>query len=431
MTEEGSKEVVVVAPLVERKLAPRAWGAPLARLDARWTRLEARLAAAVLLSEILALCAWISLKGLSAEYQVGGQGEKNVSGLVFRGLIGAIVLGLLAKKATEPKAPPGDERPLRPERQEKAVLRQNVVVTGAVVLGLASSRLWANGGVEYFENFLNWLQSASLLMLIGGLRGVATRLTLWLALLGASLATANGKHINIDVVMRFLTPRMRVPVAVLGWVAASVMCIAGSWGFVDHIAIALFHVHPFEPCEDGSNEKSRSAPAGMCTTTTSSKLGHVTHHLGIDWFVIRRQMSLDLRSFPRVITGTKYNGYLSNADWNTWVAGGDWDAHFPAEQVAGLMAPTDRPNEMHIPAVSIPGGQEVRGLLIKDADLIFPFGLLMIALRFLLRSLLALSGHVEVDPDSAHKEDDEHPDGLRRDDEPPHSVDPPLVKGEA
>ncbi len=64
-----------------------------------------------------------------------------------------------------------------------------------------------------------------------------------------------------------------------------------------------------------------------------------------------------------------------------------------------------------MPAVSIPGGQEVRGLLIKDADLIFPFGLLMIALRFILRCLLALSGQVAVDPDVAHSEDGSRGDG--------------------
>ncbi len=134
----------------------RAWGTPLARLDAKWTALEALLASVVLLAEIFALCAWISLKGLSAEYQVASQGEKNVSGLVFRGLVGAIVLGLVALRATAPRVAPTD-----PARQA-AVVRQNVVVTIAVALGLACGRLWANGGVEYFENLLNWMQSASL-----------------------------------------------------------------------------------------------------------------------------------------------------------------------------------------------------------------------------------------------------------------------------
>ena len=30
--------------------------------------------------------------------------------------------------------------------------------------------------------------------------------------------------------MRFLTPRARVPVAVLGWMVAAVVCFAGVWG---------------------------------------------------------------------------------------------------------------------------------------------------------------------------------------------------------
>jgi TRAP-type C4-dicarboxylate transport system permease small subunit len=419
MPEEGSREKVeVVASPGEPEVAPRAWGAPFARFDTAWTKLEAWLAAAVLLLEIFALCAWIALKGLSAEYQVGGEGEKNVSGIVFRGLIGAIVLGLVALRFTRPKVKPDDPAYAR------ALTRQNVVVTISVVLGLAAGRLWANGGTEYFENVLNWMQSASLLMLIGGLRGVATRLTLWLALLGASLATANGKHINIDVVMRFLSPKMRVPVAVLGWMAAAVMCLAGSWGFVDHISIALFHVLPFEACPAGVEVPK----SGQCPTPAVEKLERVAHSMRTDLFVIGRQLTLDVRSFPRVVVGTKYNGYLTNAAWNTWIAEGDWTSRFPAEQVQGLLAPADRPNDFHIPAVSIPGGQEVRGLLIKDADLVFPFGLFMIALRFILRSLLAISGHVEVDPDSAHKEEDEHPDGLRTDDEPPHSA---TTKGEA
>jgi TRAP-type C4-dicarboxylate transport system permease small subunit len=389
-----------------RGASGRGWGAALARFDARWTRFEARLAAAILLCEIVALCAWIALKGLSAEYQVVGQGEKNISGLVFRGLIGAVVLGLIALRLTRPKV--GADDPAF----GRAKVRQNVVVTIAVVLGLGAGRLWANGGVEYFANFLNWMQSASLLMLIGGLRGVATRLTLWLALLGASLATANGKHINIDVVMRFLSPKVRLPVAVLGWVAAAVMCTAGAWGFFDHIAIALYHVHPMTTCSDDSGK------ARPCPTGAAEKVAGVAHALGQDWFIVRRQMALDARSLPRVVVGINYYGYLTGADWNAWVADGDWTSHFTPDQIKGLLSPVDRPQDPHVPAVSIPGGQEVRGLLIKDADLIFPFGLLMIALRFILRSLLALSGQIEIDPDSAHHDDDARGDRAG-DDEPP------------
>jgi TRAP-type C4-dicarboxylate transport system permease small subunit len=414
MATAGSKdEARAAAEARWREAGAKPWGDAVAHLDTAWTKLEARLAAGVLVAEILALCAWIALRGLSAEYQVGAQGDKNLSGLVFRALLGAVVFGLASFLLTRPKVAADHEG------HHKAVVRQNVIVTSSVVVGLLSARLWVNGGVEYFGNLLNWMQSASLLMLIGGLRGVATRLTLWLALLGASLATANGKHINIDVVMRFLTPRMRIPVAVLGWLAAGVMCLAGSWGFLDHITIALFHEHPFVECGTTDTGKPKE-----CVTPASEKIAFLLHGMGSDAFIVGRQLSLDLRSFPKVVGGTKYNGYLTNAEWDTWVSEGDWSAHFPAEQVQGLMAPQGKPTDTHIPAVSIPGGQEARGLLIKDADLIFPFGLLMIALRFFLRALLAISGHVTVDPDSAHKEEDEHPDGLRGEDDPEHAVDP-------
>jgi hypothetical protein len=106
-----------------------------------------------------------------------------------------------------------------------------------------------NGGVQYFSNFLNWMQNASVVMRFGGLRspGLVTRLTLWLALLGASMATAKRKHINVDVVMRFLSPKLRVPAALVGWLAAAVMCLAAVWGFTDHIAIEDFKVQRYPP----------------------------------------------------------------------------------------------------------------------------------------------------------------------------------------
>jgi TRAP-type C4-dicarboxylate transport system permease small subunit len=385
-------------PASAAPIAKQPWGEPLMRFDQAWTRLESRLCAWVLLGEIVALCLWIALKGLSAEYQTGS-GQKNVSGLVFRALITSVLLGLATHVATRPKVDAADKD--FPAQQK----RNRVLVTAAVFVGLLLGRAWANAGVEYFSNFLNWMQNASLLMLIGGLRGVVTRLTLWLALLGGSIATAKGKHINIDVVMRFLTPRMRIPVAVLGWVAAAVMCISGAWGFVDHIGIALFHMKPSEACKDD--------PTKDCRVPASEKLAHMGHDMATDLFLVGRQFSLDVRTFPRVVVGTKYNEFLSNAEWNTWVSDADWAEHFPSEAVAGLLTPPDHAEDKHIPAVSIPGGEEVRGLLTKDADLVFPFGLFMIAMRFLLRALLVLAGHIRVDPDLAHEEDEveeSHPD---------------------
>src|SRR5215831_5807209 len=194
-------------------------GDRLMRLDVAWTKLEARLCASVLVMNVLALCVWVFLSGMSA--------EGNLAGVVFRSLAGATVLGFITHKLTK-------------KREE---VQHAIAVTLAVVVGLVTPKLWAHFGVSYMSNVLNWIQNASVFMLFGGLRtpGLATRLTLWLALLGASIATAQGKHINVDVLMRFLTPRMRVPVAITGWLAAAVMCTAAAWGFFDHIAIQSFH----------------------------------------------------------------------------------------------------------------------------------------------------------------------------------------------
>jgi hypothetical protein len=102
------------------------------------------------------------------------------------------------------------------------------------------------------------------------------------------------------------------------------------------------------------------------------------------------------------------------SEWNAWMKDSDWAAHFKPEDVASQMMADDSPDATRSPNVNVPGGMEqIRGLLIKDLNFVFPFGLLMIALRFLLRALLAISGHVRVDPDAAHEEDEvveKHPE---------------------
>ncbi len=372
-------------------IVKQAWGEPLMRLDRAWTRLESGLAALVLIAEVAALSLWIALKGLSAEYQAKGTGGNDVSGLVFRSILLAFLLGFAAHRILRPAV--GQDTP----RFASAKLRQRTVVASSIVAGVVLGRLGANIGVAYFSNLLNWMQSASLLMLFGGLRGVATRLTLWLALLGGSIATASGKHINIDVVMRFLTPRARIPVAVLGWVAAAVVCASAAWGFVDHISIALFHERSSKACPEDSTKE--------CPVSGREEVGRIAHDMRTDLFLAGRQLSLDVRTLPRVVAGTKYDESLTGGQWNTWIEGADWSAHFRPGAVKSLLVPPDRQRDPHAPAVSIPGGEEVRGLLIKDADFVLPFGLWMMALRFLLRSLLAVAGHVRVDPDLAHEEE--------------------------
>ncbi len=352
------------------------WVQPLVRFDAWWTKWEARLAAGVLGAEIVSLVTWVALKGMSSEYQpnqADSEAPVDVSGLLFRAVVGGTVFGIAAYFALRDKDP----------TKRKTDIRFQVGVTVAAILGMVVSRFWANVGTAYFSNTLNWLQSASTLTLLGGLRGLATRLTLWLALLGASLATSQGKHINVDVVMRFLTPRMRLPVALLGWLAAALVCLSGAWGFVDHLAIAEYKI-------------STDIPGG-------ERISKVEHEFGRDLFLVRQQLKLDFHTLPKVLTGAKYKDYLKATEWNEWMNGGDWNAYFPADDVKGqMMDPADQ-QLTRLPLINIPGtGENTNGLLVRDIDFVFPFGLLMIALRFLLRCALAIGGAVKIDPDAAH-----------------------------
>jgi hypothetical protein len=361
----------------------------LLRFDNAWTRLEARLAVIVLFAEIAALCLWVSLKGLSADYKPGlldADGNPvpvDMSGLVFRSVLTATVLGLIAHRFT---------------KQRKEV-EHTIAVIAAVVLGVILGRFWASAGSEYFSNLLNWMQTASLLTLFGGLRGLATRLTLWLALLGASLATGQGKHINVDVAMRFLTPRLRIPVAIVGWLAAAAVCGSGAYGFFDHIAIEGFKVRATIGCP-GDAAKDCDKPFG-------DKFAEVKKGIGTDLFLFGRQASLDGKSIGVVLGGHKYSEYLKAPEWNAWMKAGSWTDHYPADDVAGQMMDESQPNATRLPMLNVPGtGENTNGLLVRDLDFVFPFGLLMIALRFLLRCVLAALGLVKVDPDAAHGEAD-------------------------
>jgi hypothetical protein len=382
-------------------IAKAAWAAPIARFDAAWTRLEVRIVTFVLLAEITSICIWITLKLLSAEYDPQAA-TPNLGGLVFRSLLSATLLGVLAHYGARPK----DYAAVLEKRKHHEHVerrpednRHAYAVTGAIVLGLLAGRLWANVGVSYTSNLLNWLQSASTLSLIGGLRGLVTRLTLWVALLGASIATGQGKHINVDVVMRFLSPKLRVPVAVIGWVAAATVSGAAVWGFFDHIAIEGFKAKATIPCVDN--------PAKDCDAPPSSKLATAKEEIGRDFFLLGRQVSLDLKTIPKVLGGTKYSDYMKAPEWNAWLKGGAWTEHFKQEDVDALLMDESQPEVTHMPAVSVPGtGENVVGLLIHTVNLVFPFGLAMIALRFLVRAILAIGGHVRVDPEAAHGDED-------------------------
>lgn len=352
-----------------------AWGAPLDRLDRGWTRLEARLCAWVLAAEVLTLVFWISMKSLSSTGKGG-------PGLVFRCLVSALVLGLVTHRLTR-KTP-----------------RHEVATTVAVLGGLFVGRYWGDAGTEYFANAFAWMQNASILVFFGGVSELAKRFTLWLALLGASVATAQGKHINVDVVMRFLTPRARVPVAVLGWLTAAFVSLTAAWGFFDNLAVEDFRAPTSLPCPD--------APEKSCTAPWRSKVDKVLEDTGRNMFLAGRQLSLDLRSLPKVLAGEPYASWLTPREWNEWLRGGGWEKHFKAEDVKALELPEDGTVEFRNPAVTaIPGGTEpIPKLLVGLLNMVFPFGLLVIGIRFILRSLLAIGGWVKVDPNAAHGDEE-------------------------
>jgi TRAP-type C4-dicarboxylate transport system permease small subunit len=232
----------------------------------------------------------------------------------------------------------------------------------------------------------SWLQEGSTLTLMGGLRGVATRLTLWLALLGGSLATASGKHINIDVVFRFVPAKGRLPIAIVNYVSAALVCLGAVWGFFDHIAIESY--------------------GAKADDTPSAKIHAASERMGDHFFLARKQLGLDLKTIPHIVKGDRFDRWMSPKEWNDWVKDAGFDGRYPKEIVESIMVPEDAPP--HTPLVLAPDGESTRGILVHDLSLVFPFGMLVLAIRFLLRALLALSGHIEVDPDAAHKEEIGH-----------------------
>jgi len=378
------------------KFPAEGWAARLERIDAAWQRIEALLCTAVVAAEIVSLTLWVSLRGLSTDYV----DRANSSGLVYRSIVTGALFGIAAHWATRSRnrastglSSPGDEREQR---------RRRIAVTAAIVIGLAAGRGWAHAGVTYASNVLNWLQNASVLMLIGGLRGLVTRLTLWVALLGASLATSRGKHIRIDVVLRSVPARLSRATAVVGQLAAAVMCALAVVGFLDYISIAAFRAPAVAPC---ANDATKS-----CETTPREKLAAVTQRVAADFFLLERQLSLDCQSLPKVITGTPYDGWMTASEWNDWLESANWTSHFDKVAVDALrMPPSDpsTPPSYRIPQVAVPGtGEEARGLCVRELTFVFPLGLAVLSLKFLVRALLVLAGRVRSDPEAAHEEED-------------------------
>ena len=335
-----------------------AWAAPLHRLDEAWTKLESRLLVWVLLGELLSLSAWVLLNDSTD--------NQSFDGALFRALVGAIVVGtagwFLAKNVSKSS--------------------RTWIALGAAVVGAFVAILTRSVGIAYLNNLKGWLQEGSTLTLMGGLRGVATRLTLWLALLGGSLATGAGRHIHVDLVYRLLPKRFRLPASLLNTAAATLVCFAGVWGFFDHIAINSF--------------------GAKAEDTAGQKIADVGHGIGEHLFLTRKQIGLDLRTLPHVLTGDRYDHWMTGPAWNAWVDDGGFADHYTAEQVASIKVPEE--TATHAPLVVSPDGTTTRGMLTHVLGLVFPFGLFAIGLRFILRALLTLSGHYKPDTEEAHEE---------------------------
>ena len=124
-------------------------------------------------------------------------------------------------------------------------------------------------------------------------------------------------------------------------------------------------------------------------------------------FLAGRQLSMDMKSLPKVLGGTPYGKWLTPKEWNEWLHDGGWEKHFPAEDVKA-MEMEDTPDTFRTPAVTaIPGaGERVYQLLVRECNFVFAFGLLVISIRFVLRSLLAIAGWVKVDPNAAHGDEE-------------------------
>jgi hypothetical protein len=275
---------------------------------------------------VLSLIGWVALKGLAAKTT-----DTFVAGLVFRSVTLAVAAGALAFRVGK---------------------RPGLGWLAALVGALLGWPL-RNVGVEACTNVLAWLQDGSVLTWLGGLRGLGTRLTLWLALLGASLATASGRHVTIDVVTRALGDGVRRPLASLGGVVAALVCLVSAWGFLDFIAVDAF-----------------GAPQSGSVGTQLSAVGTGLARHGSRALV---QARIDLHVVGRVLTGTPWSESVTGAEWNEWLGA--------SEELASQRE--GDPARRRSPLLSLP--QEAsRGLLVKDFGLVIPFGLLMMALRFAL-----------------------------------------------
>ncbi|MGZ3453211.1 MAG: TRAP transporter small permease [Polyangiales bacterium] len=392
---------------------PAAWTQPLVKLDKAWTKLETYLVLGMLIAAILYMTGWVAL---NAFHTKGGKLANFPGGiLTFAGLASALAWT---------RRPPA-------ERHKRFLWVPAIAfLAGVCLLAVAKKQ-------DYFANVSRWLSDASLVKQMGTPQIVSARLfTIWVALLGGSLATGAGRQINVDVVMRFLSPKPRLAVALFGYLVAGISCFVIAWGFVDYLAITRY--------------------AAAKDTPNGEKIGIITKSIGRHAFLVRRQIALDFRSFGNVVIGGKpYDKWYTGDEWNRELNESGWAevypppapaAGTPARAVAyptkpclsqkeaedliakgGSTNPDWRlvgacdsggPGSTRAPLATAPEPDD-RTPLEADLSLLFPWGFLMIGLRFLLRGLLAIGGAVSTDPNAAHGAD---PEGHE------HAVEPPIVE---
>lgn len=356
----------------ELVLRGEAWAHPLVRLEHRWTSLETGMLTVALGLLVGTLCLWFAIRGMKDPVATGSP-----AGTVWRALVGMSVLGGLTRFASGKL---GWE-----ERQ------RSLATLGAIVVGALLAKSWRTVGIVYFENLLDWLQQGSSLSLFGGLKGISTRLTMLVSLIGASLACSTGTHINIDVVVRFIPKSWRKGAHQASLLGAAVVCLVSSWGFFDFIAVSSFRAKP-------------EASAG-------EKVGHVAHELGHHLFALRKQLGLDLGALPTVLGGGRWNAdeRMNGAQWNAFLDESGYVERFGAEKVAGLRATSEELTQPRRPFVVLPD-EATSGVLLHSMNLLFAVGFFMIGLRMLLRLLLVQSGHISLE-----EEADPEDDGRERD----------------
>jgi hypothetical protein len=156
------------------------------------------------------------------------------------------------------------------------------------------------------------------------------------------------------------------------------VCLTAAWGFFDHISIENF--------------------GARADDSAGKKVGQVFSQMGEDFFIVRKQISLDMMATPHVLfKGEVYSDWFTGKEWNSWLETSGFVERYGKEPTDGLKIPE---NETRAPLVVIPGRGEPRGELISAAYLVFPFGLMVIAFRFILRGLLVLSGHASTEEES-------------------------------